>query len=141
MKREFLLEMGVITGQRPSLGRRILLPDAQPSFYRERIGLAIVPASVCPFSVSTITMVINVFLILLGFLFIGKEFSGKTVYTSILLPTVLAVLEQIFPNISSMTGDRPWTRSLCAGCQLGHGSAFQPECLFRRPGYRSETVE
>ena len=107
MKREFLLEMGVITGATAIVGAAVFF-FLMPSHLSigSVSGLAIVLHQYVPFSVSTITMVINVFLILLGFLFIGKEFSGKTVYTSILLPTVLAVLERIFPNISSMTGDQ-----------------------------------
>lgn len=68
-------------------------------------GVAIVLANFIPLQVSTITMVINVVLLILGFLFIGRDFGIKTVYCAVLLPTIIAVFEQIFPNNQSMTGD------------------------------------
>ena len=68
-------------------------------------GLAIVVSHFVPLPVSTITMVFNVVLLVVGFLFIGKEFGGKTVYTSVLMPLILAVFEKIFPNTTSIMGD------------------------------------
>ena len=53
--------------------------------------------------VSTITMILNVVLLLIGFVTCGKEFGAKTVYTSILLPVYLAVFEHIFPDFTSLT--------------------------------------
>ena len=44
-------------------------------------------------------------LLVIGFLFIGKEFGAKTVYTSILLPVFLAVFEILFPLSESITGN------------------------------------
>ncbi|MDL2296074.1 YitT family protein [Lachnospiraceae bacterium OttesenSCG-928-E19] len=69
-------------------------------------GLAIVLAHFLPFSVSMITFVLNAILLVIGFLFIGKEFGGKTVYTSALLPAFLRVWEIVFPNQESLTGDQ-----------------------------------
>ena len=68
-------------------------------------GLAIVLSEFLPFSVSTITMVMNVGLLLIGFLLIGPEFGAKTVYCAVLLPAVIGVLEWIFPDFQSLTGD------------------------------------
>ena len=68
-------------------------------------GLAIVLGNFIPLKISVITFVLNLVLLILGFLFIGKEFGGKTVYTSILLPVLLGVFEAVFPNNQSMTGD------------------------------------
>ena len=68
-------------------------------------GVAIVLANFIPLQVSTITMVINVVLLILGFLFIGRDFGIKTVYCAVLLPTMIAVFEYLFPNNQSMTGD------------------------------------
>lgn len=67
-------------------------------------GLAIVLRNYIPLPVSAITMILNVILLILGFLLCGKEFGAKTVYTSILLPVYLAVLERILPDYTSMTG-------------------------------------
>lgn len=68
-------------------------------------GLAIVLSNFIPFSISSITFVLNIVLLVIGFLLLGKEFGAKTVYTSLLLPVMLGVLEKIFPNNQSLTGD------------------------------------
>ena len=68
-------------------------------------GLAIVLANFVPFSVSEITMTLNVILLIIGFLTCGNEFGAKTVYTSILLPTFLWIFEKLLPNYQSLTGD------------------------------------
>ncbi len=68
-------------------------------------GLAIVLEDLLSLKISVITMVINVVLLLFGFLLIGREFGAKTIYTSILLPTMIGVLEQAFPQNVSPTGD------------------------------------
>lgn len=75
-------------------------------------GLAIVLSGLIPLPVSILTMVLNVVLLILGFLFIGKEFGGKTVYTSILLPVFIGVLEIVFPGQQSLTAD-PFLDVLC----------------------------
>lgn len=75
-------------------------------------GLAIVLGNFIPLPISAITMVLNVVLLVVGFLFIGREFGGKTVYTSILLPAILGVFEVLFPNNTSMTAD-PFLDMLC----------------------------
>ena len=67
-------------------------------------GLAIVLSHFVPLPVSAITMILNVGLLIIGFLFIGKEFGGKTVYTSILLPALIGVLERLFPEQKSIMG-------------------------------------
>ena len=40
---------------------------------------------------------------IIGFIFIGKEFGAKTVYTSVLLPLFLAVFEIVIPLEESLT--------------------------------------
>lgn len=69
-------------------------------------GLSIVISNFIPFNVSTISMVINILLLIFGFITIGKEFGIKTVYTSILLPIFIAVFEYLFPNNISLTADQ-----------------------------------
>ncbi len=75
-------------------------------------GLAIILTNFIPMSVSSITMIMNVFLLILGFLAIGKEFGVKTVYTSILLPAMLGLLERLFPNFPSIMAD-PFLDMVC----------------------------
>lgn len=67
-------------------------------------GLAIVIAELIPLSISMITMILNVILLLIGFLLLGKEFGMKTVYTSLLMPVFIAVFEQFIPLNGSLTG-------------------------------------
>ena len=66
-------------------------------------GLGIVLSNFVPLPLSAITMILNVVLLLIGFLTCGREFGAKTVYTSILLPFFIGVLERVFPNIGSLT--------------------------------------
>ena len=66
-------------------------------------GLGIVLSNFVPLPLSAITMILNVVLLLIGFLTCGCEFGAKTVYTSILLPFFIGVLERVFPNIGSLT--------------------------------------
>ena len=68
-------------------------------------GLAIVLSNLVPLSVSAITMILNVVLLIVGFLLCGHEFGFKTVYTSILLPVFLGLFELLLPDNGSLTGD------------------------------------
>ena len=68
-------------------------------------GLAIVLGNFVPLKISAITFILNMLLLVLGFLLIGREFGAKTVYTSFLLPVVLAVFEMVFPENASITND------------------------------------
>ena len=69
-------------------------------------GLGIVLSNFIPLSLSAITMILNMVLLIIGFLTCGKEFGAKTVYTSILLPLFIGLFELVFPNFSSMTGSQ-----------------------------------
>ena len=66
-------------------------------------GLGIVLANFVPLPLSAITMVLNVVLLVIGFLTCGREFGAKTVYTSILLPAFIGLFERLFPNLGSLT--------------------------------------
>ncbi|BDF70596.1 hypothetical protein CE91St41_21770 [Oscillospiraceae bacterium] len=69
------------------------------------VGLAVILEQLLPLRMSAITLILNVVLLLLGFLLIGREFGAKTIYTSILLPGMLAALEVLFPGNRSVTQD------------------------------------
>ncbi len=69
-------------------------------------GLGIVLSNFVPLPLSAITMILNVVLLVIGFLTCGREFGAKTVYTSIMLPLFLGLFEVIFPNFQSMTGSQ-----------------------------------
>ena len=66
-------------------------------------GLGIVLANFVPLTLSAITMILNVVLLVIGFLTCGREFGAKTVYTSILLPAFIGLFERLFPNLGSLT--------------------------------------
>ncbi len=66
-------------------------------------GLAMILSNFIPLKISSITMILNIVLLILGFLLCGREFGYKTVYTSILLPVYLAIFEYVFPNFTSLT--------------------------------------
>ena len=68
-------------------------------------GVAMVIAQVIPIPISILTFLLNVILLTIGFLFIGKEFGAKTVYTSMLLPVFLWIFERVAPLEESVTGN------------------------------------
>lgn len=69
-------------------------------------GLGIVLSNFIPLPLSAITMILNIVLLIIGFLTCGKEFGAKTVYTSVMLPVFLGLFELIFPDYTSMTGSQ-----------------------------------
>ena len=93
-------------------------------------ALAMVLSNFIPLSVSTITLIMNVGLLIIGFLLIGPEFGAKTVYCSILMPLVMGVFEKIFPNFQSITQD-PLLDVICYILVVGVGLAI----LFSRNAY------
>ena len=90
-------------------------------------ALAMVLSNFIPLPVSVITLILNIVLLILGFLLIGPEFGAKTVYCAILMPVFLGVYEQVFPNQQSITED-PFLDVLCYIFVVGIGLAI----LFRR---------
>ena len=69
-------------------------------------GLGIVLSNFIPLPLSAITMILNIVLLIIGFLTCGKEFGLKTVYTSVMLPVFLGIFENIFPNTGSITNSQ-----------------------------------
>lgn len=69
-------------------------------------GLGIVLSNFIPLPLSAITMIMNVVLLIIGFITCGKEFGAKTVYTSVMLSVFLALFEALFPNAGSLTGSQ-----------------------------------
>ncbi|MBQ6360106.1 MAG: YitT family protein [Lachnospiraceae bacterium] len=68
-------------------------------------GLAILLTNFTPLSVAQLTMILNVALLIVGFITCGNEFGIKTVYTSIMLPLFIGVFEKLLPHYTSLTGD------------------------------------
>ncbi len=68
-------------------------------------GLVMVLANFIPIKISVLTFIFNIGLLLIGFIFVGREFGGKTVYSSIIMPVFLGIYEFAFPNFKSLTND------------------------------------
>ena len=83
-------------------------------------ALAMVLSNFIPFSVSAITLCMNVGLLIIGFLLIGPEFGAKTIYCSVLMPVVMGIFEKIFPNFQSITQD-PLLDVICYILVVGVG--------------------
>lgn len=86
-------------------------------------ALAMVLSNFIPLSVSTITLIMNVGLLIIGFILIGPEFGVKTVYCSILMPLIMGVFELIFPTFQSITQD-PLLDVICYILVVGVGLAI-----------------
>ena len=86
-------------------------------------GLSVVLGRVTIFSPSTVNLILNVFLLILGFVFLGKPFGIKTVYASLLLSGCLSVLERVYPLHHPLT-DEPMLELVFAIALPAFGSAL-----------------
>lgn len=86
-------------------------------------AFAMVLSNFIPLPVSVITFIINLVLLIVGYLLIGPEFGAKTVYTSLLMPAVMRVYEVVFPNFRSITAD-PLLDVICYILIVGIGLAL-----------------
>ena len=68
-------------------------------------GLSIILEYFIPLPLSVITFILNAILLVVGFLLIGKDFGIKTVYTSLMMPVMMGVLERIYPDVQSIMKD------------------------------------
>lgn len=68
-------------------------------------GIAIVLSALTPLSASTINFIINMSLLVLGFLFLGREFGIKTVYVSVLSSVGLSIMEEFYPMSQPLTNE------------------------------------
>ena len=83
-------------------------------------ALAMVLSNFIPLTVSTITLLMNVGLLIIGFLLVGPEFGAKTIYCSILMPLIMGLFELIFPDFQSITQD-PLLDVICYILVVGVG--------------------
>ena len=86
-------------------------------------ALAMVLSNFIPLSVATITLIMNIGLLIIGFILVGPEFGIKTVYCSILMPLIMGVFEWLFPNFQSITQD-PLLDVICYILVVGVGLAI-----------------
>lgn len=86
-------------------------------------ALAMVLSNFIPLSVATITLIMNIGLLIIGFVLVGPEFGVKTVYCSILMPLIIGIFEGIFPDFQSITQD-PLLDVICYILVVGVGLAI-----------------
>lgn len=66
-------------------------------------GLAVLVADKTSISASDFSFIVNMLLLVLGFVVLGKKFAAKTAYCSILLSVVLSTLERVCPMDHPLT--------------------------------------
>lgn len=90
-------------------------------------AVALLLSNVIPLPISVITLALNVFLLIIGFLLIGPEFGAKTVYASVLMPLVMRIYEITVPNMVSINQD-PLLDMLCYTLVVSIGLAMVFNC-------------
>ncbi len=83
-------------------------------------ALAMILSNFIPLPVSAITLILNIVLLIIGFLLVGPEFGVKTVYCAILMPLIIGVFELVFPDFQSVSGD-PLLDVMCYILLVGVG--------------------
>lgn len=86
-------------------------------------GMSMILVKFIPLEISLMTFILNVALLILGFILLGREFGAKTVYASVLLPFFLFIYEKILPGMKSLTGDM-LTDMICCIIIIGMGQAM-----------------
>ena len=87
-------------------------------------ALAMVLNNFIPLPIWLLNLIINVVLLILGFLLVGPEFGIKTVYTAIVVPMFIGLLENAFPNFESLTENDPMLDVIGYIMVVGVGSAI-----------------
>lgn len=66
-------------------------------------GIAVILQGIFGFSASSFTFVLNMGLLVFGFLFLGRGFGVKTVYVSVLMSVLLSLFEKLMPLSGPIT--------------------------------------
>lgn len=66
-------------------------------------GIAVLVAKFLPISASDFSFVVNILLLIIGWIVLGKSFAEKTAYSTILLSISLSLLERIYPMSHPLT--------------------------------------
>lgn len=90
-------------------------------------AIAMMLSTFIPLPVSMLSLGLNVILLIVGFILIGREFGIKTVYAAILVPLMIGLYEILFPNFKSLTGD-PVIDVVCYTIIVGMGMALLFSC-------------
>lgn len=68
-------------------------------------GIAVLVTKFLPISASDFSFVVNILLLIIGWIVLGKSFAEKTAYSTILLSVSLSLLERIYPMSHPLTNE------------------------------------
>lgn len=68
-------------------------------------GIAVLVAKFLPISASDFSFAVNILLLIIGWIVLGKSFAEKTAYSTILLSVSLSLLERIYPMSHPLTNE------------------------------------
>lgn len=68
-------------------------------------GIAVLVTKFLPISSSDFSFVVNILLLIIGWIVLGKSFAEKTAYSTILLSVSLSLLERIYPMSHPLTNE------------------------------------
>ena len=68
-------------------------------------GIAVLVAKFLPISASDFSFVVNILLLIIGWIVLGKSFAEKTAYSTIPLSISLSLLERIYPMSHPLTNE------------------------------------
>ena len=68
-------------------------------------GIAVLVTKFLPISSSDFSFVVNILLLIIGWIVLGKSFAEKTAYSTILLSISLSLLERIYPMSHPLTNE------------------------------------
>ena len=68
-------------------------------------GMAVVFSHFIPMTSAQINLVINLILLVIGFIVLGRDFGVKTAYVTVVSSLLLNVFEKVFPMDRALTGN------------------------------------
>ena len=68
-------------------------------------GIAVIVSKLLPVSAGTATLIMNIILLIVGFIFLGRDFGAKTAYASLLCSLMLSGMEIVFPMNGPLTDE------------------------------------
>lgn len=68
-------------------------------------GFSIVLTHYIDLPISIVSFIINTILLIVGFIFIGPEFGGKTIFSVVLFSVYLNIMERLFPSYGPVTDE------------------------------------
>ena len=68
-------------------------------------GLSIVLSKVLGVSASSLNLIMNIILIVIGIIVLGRDFAGKTIYVCVLSTVGISIMDKLFPILEPLTNE------------------------------------